>query len=166
MSSSTQTANGRFSSVTLQGGSRPTIAIGYVNVCNSGFGHDKSQAILPYRKLPNPPTLFFFGDGVSGLTMFILDAAFSADHGHHPRHVCSASCRCTVREETPRQGERSRHVLRWRRHTPHSFWAFLTGAHGDEVHCQRRDDQGRGTSEGPCVNKRDITTASWCVKVQ
>ena len=33
---------------------------------SSGFGHDKSQAILPYRKLQDPPTLFFFGDGVSG----------------------------------------------------------------------------------------------------
>ena len=32
----------------------------------SGFGHDKSQAILPYRDLDNPPTLLFFGDGVSG----------------------------------------------------------------------------------------------------
>jgi 2-hydroxy-3-keto-5-methylthiopentenyl-1-phosphate phosphatase len=32
----------------------------------SGFGHDKSQAILHYRNLPSPPTLFFFGDGVSG----------------------------------------------------------------------------------------------------
>jgi len=34
----------------------------------SGFGHDKSQAILPYRALPNPPTLFFFGDGVSDIS--------------------------------------------------------------------------------------------------
>ncbi|TFK46476.1 hypothetical protein OE88DRAFT_1687581 [Heliocybe sulcata] len=34
----------------------------------SGFGHDKSQAILPYRRLPNPPTLFFFGDGVSDMS--------------------------------------------------------------------------------------------------
>ncbi|TFY74016.1 hypothetical protein EWM64_g9996 [Hericium alpestre] len=33
---------------------------------SSHFGHDKSQAILPYNRLPNPPTLFFFGDGVSG----------------------------------------------------------------------------------------------------
>ena len=33
---------------------------------DSGFGHDKSQAILPYRDLPHKPTLFFFGDGVSG----------------------------------------------------------------------------------------------------
>ena len=32
----------------------------------SGFGHDKSQAILPYRELAKPPMLFFFGDGVSG----------------------------------------------------------------------------------------------------
>ncbi|KAG5715187.1 hypothetical protein E4T56_gene3063 [Termitomyces sp. T112] len=35
---------------------------------SSGFGHDKSQAILPYRALPNPPTLFFFGDGVSDIS--------------------------------------------------------------------------------------------------
>jgi 2-hydroxy-3-keto-5-methylthiopentenyl-1-phosphate phosphatase len=33
---------------------------------SSGFGHDKSQAILPYRRIPNPPFTFFFGDGVSG----------------------------------------------------------------------------------------------------
>jgi 2-hydroxy-3-keto-5-methylthiopentenyl-1-phosphate phosphatase len=33
----------------------------------SGYGHDKSQAILPYRDLPHRPTLFFFGDGVSGM---------------------------------------------------------------------------------------------------
>jgi len=32
----------------------------------SGFGHDKSQAIIPYRSLSPAPTLFFFGDGVSG----------------------------------------------------------------------------------------------------
>ncbi|KAF5390758.1 hypothetical protein D9757_004443 [Collybiopsis confluens] len=35
---------------------------------SSGFGHDKSQAILPYRMLENPPTLFFFGDGVSDMS--------------------------------------------------------------------------------------------------
>ncbi|GJJ15141.1 hypothetical protein Clacol_009416 [Clathrus columnatus] len=34
----------------------------------SGFGHDKSQAILPYRNLPEPPLLFFFGDGVSDMS--------------------------------------------------------------------------------------------------
>ncbi|KAH9912319.1 HAD-like domain-containing protein [Epithele typhae] len=34
----------------------------------SGFGHDKSQAILPYRRLPNPPLIFFFGDGVSDMS--------------------------------------------------------------------------------------------------
>jgi len=34
----------------------------------SGYGHDKSQAILHYRNLPNPPTLFFFGDGVSDIS--------------------------------------------------------------------------------------------------
>jgi len=41
---------------------------------SSGFGHDKSQAILPYRNLPNPPTLFFFGDGVSDMS--------AAKHAH------------------------------------------------------------------------------------
>ncbi|KAF9461728.1 HAD-like domain-containing protein [Collybia nuda] len=35
---------------------------------SSGFGHDKSQAILPYRDLADPPTLFFFGDGVSDIS--------------------------------------------------------------------------------------------------
>jgi 2,3-diketo-5-methylthio-1-phosphopentane phosphatase len=35
---------------------------------DSGFGHDKSLAILPYRSLPSPPTLFFFGDGVSDVS--------------------------------------------------------------------------------------------------
>jgi len=35
---------------------------------SSGFGHDKSQAILPYRNLPDPPLLFFFGDGVSDIS--------------------------------------------------------------------------------------------------
>ncbi|KAK2461118.1 hypothetical protein APHAL10511_006645 [Amanita phalloides] len=35
---------------------------------SSGYGHDKSQAILPYRQLPKPPTLFFFGDGVSDIS--------------------------------------------------------------------------------------------------
>ncbi|KAG8748558.1 hypothetical protein FRC10_003692 [Ceratobasidium sp. 414] len=34
----------------------------------SGFGHDKSLAILPYRDLPHRPTLFFFGDGVSDMS--------------------------------------------------------------------------------------------------
>ncbi|KAK7041442.1 hypothetical protein VNI00_009308 [Paramarasmius palmivorus] len=35
---------------------------------SSGYGHDKSQAILPYRQLESPPTLFFFGDGVSDMS--------------------------------------------------------------------------------------------------
>jgi len=35
---------------------------------SSGYGHDKSQAILPYRDLPHRPTLFFFGDGVSDIS--------------------------------------------------------------------------------------------------
>ncbi|KAH7929954.1 hypothetical protein BV22DRAFT_1109561 [Leucogyrophana mollusca] len=34
----------------------------------SAFGHDKSQAITPYLELSNPPTLFFFGDGVSDMS--------------------------------------------------------------------------------------------------
>ncbi|THH30305.1 hypothetical protein EUX98_g3888 [Antrodiella citrinella] len=35
---------------------------------SSGYGHDKSQAILPYRRLATPPTIFFFGDGVSDMS--------------------------------------------------------------------------------------------------
>ncbi|EJD45323.1 hypothetical protein AURDEDRAFT_114161 [Auricularia subglabra TFB-10046 SS5] len=35
---------------------------------SSGFGHDKSQAILPYRALAHRPFLFFLGDGVSDLS--------------------------------------------------------------------------------------------------
>jgi len=35
---------------------------------SSEHGHDKSRAILPYRELPNPPSLFFFGDGVSDIS--------------------------------------------------------------------------------------------------
>jgi len=35
---------------------------------SSEYGHDKSRAILSYRELPNPPTLFFFGDGVSDIS--------------------------------------------------------------------------------------------------
>ena len=38
----------------------------YILTKISNFGHDKSQAILQYRRLASPPTLFFFGDGVSG----------------------------------------------------------------------------------------------------
>ncbi|KAF8342907.1 HAD-like domain-containing protein [Cantharellus anzutake] len=34
----------------------------------SGYGHDKSQAILPYKELSHRPILFFFGDGVSDLS--------------------------------------------------------------------------------------------------
>lgn len=34
----------------------------------SGFGHDKSQSIIPYRAIPGGPTLFFAGDGVSDMS--------------------------------------------------------------------------------------------------
>ena len=40
----------------------------------SGFGHDKSRAILPYKELPSPPLLFFFGDGVSGQWLLVSNA--------------------------------------------------------------------------------------------
>jgi 2-hydroxy-3-keto-5-methylthiopentenyl-1-phosphate phosphatase len=40
--------------------------LAYTDTGASGFGHDKSQAIIPYRSLNPAPTLFFFGDGVSG----------------------------------------------------------------------------------------------------
>ncbi|PWN45056.1 hypothetical protein IE81DRAFT_320653 [Ceraceosorus guamensis] len=35
---------------------------------DSHFGHDKSLSILPYRELPNPPLLFFAGDGISDMS--------------------------------------------------------------------------------------------------
>ncbi|KAJ7079298.1 HAD-like domain-containing protein [Mycena belliarum] len=35
---------------------------------SSGYGHDKSRAILPYKDLVSPPLLFFFGDGVSDMS--------------------------------------------------------------------------------------------------
>lgn len=38
----------------------------------SGFGHDKSKSILPYRELDHKPTLFFCGDGVSGEIFFFI----------------------------------------------------------------------------------------------
>ncbi|CDZ97641.1 Pyridoxal phosphate phosphatase-related [Phaffia rhodozyma] len=34
----------------------------------SGFGHDKSLAILPFKELPHRPTLFFCGDGISDMS--------------------------------------------------------------------------------------------------
>ncbi|OJA14483.1 hypothetical protein AZE42_06066 [Rhizopogon vesiculosus] len=34
----------------------------------SGFGHDKSKAIAPYRAMQPAPIVFFFGDGVSDLS--------------------------------------------------------------------------------------------------
>ena len=58
----------------------------------SGYGHDKSQAILPYKKLANPPLLFFFGDGVSGVfsyfSIFLFSFYFPAykwRRSHQPR---------------------------------------------------------------------------------
>lgn len=35
---------------------------------DSHFGHDKSLSITPYRDLPNPPLLFFAGDGISDMS--------------------------------------------------------------------------------------------------
>ena len=35
---------------------------------DNAFGHDKSQSILPYRKMANPPLLFFAGDGISDMS--------------------------------------------------------------------------------------------------
>jgi len=45
----------------------------------SGFGHDKSKAILPYRGLSSPPVVFFFGDGVSAAHADVLFAKRKAD---------------------------------------------------------------------------------------
>lgn len=69
MQMSRRTGAGQLNTVTLQGTEPIVIESDILLIfspSNSGFGHDKSQAILPYRRLPNPPTIFFFGDGVSG----------------------------------------------------------------------------------------------------
>ena len=49
---------------------------------DSGFGHDKSKAILPYRDLPSKPTVFFCGDGVSGESSYRLGEEVSMTVGH------------------------------------------------------------------------------------
>ena len=43
---------------------------GFELTSGSGFGHDKSLAIRPYRHLPadQRPTMFYAGDGVSDLS--------------------------------------------------------------------------------------------------
>jgi hypothetical protein len=64
---------GTSSSVTPPGKDRPLPQMARLFqtlYLRSGYGHDKSQAILPYRKLTNRPLLFFFGDGVSGTFSF------------------------------------------------------------------------------------------------
>ena len=65
----------------------------------SEYGHDKSRAILPYRELPNPPTLFFFGDGVSGVhtltTLTVLSGPLTNDK---IRHFCGEARRYPFRE--------------------------------------------------------------------
>ena len=73
MSRSTLTESGVSSTATHQGGPMHRFSGGMTTdpPC-SGYGHDKSRAILPYRDLPNPPTLFFFGDGVSGMCSVIV----------------------------------------------------------------------------------------------
>lgn len=57
----------------------------------SGFGHDKSKAILPYRDLPHKPTLFFCGDGVSGAYQSFRGAE-SALSSRDFRYVGRSSC--------------------------------------------------------------------------
>ncbi|KAG9309995.1 HAD-like domain-containing protein [Chiua virens] len=54
----------------------------------SGYGHDKSRAILPYREYREThggqgPIVFFFGDGVSGMSSFLTS----------PTAYCSFSSR-------------------------------------------------------------------------
>ncbi|KAI5119152.1 hypothetical protein M0805_005231 [Coniferiporia weirii] len=60
----------------------------------SGYGHDKSQAILPYRKVANPPTLFFFGDGVSDMSAArhadVLFVKLKADGENDLHEYCKA----------------------------------------------------------------------------
>ncbi|KAJ7440270.1 hypothetical protein FB451DRAFT_1415300 [Mycena latifolia] len=45
---------------------------------SSGYGHNKSRAILPYKDLASPPLLF--GDGVTGAPSFLSDSQHLAAH--------------------------------------------------------------------------------------
>lgn len=54
----------------------------FVTLGRSGFGHDKSLAILPYTQLNPRPTTFFYGDGVSDLSAAVhSDCLFVKDKG-------------------------------------------------------------------------------------
>ena len=60
----------------------------------SHYGHDKSKAILPYKDLEDRPTLFFCGDGVSGMAqLFCFE---EGEEDADDRLVCCCSCRCFV----------------------------------------------------------------------
>jgi len=60
----------------------------------SGFGHDKSQAIIPYRALPNRPTIFFFGDGVSDMSAAVhADVLFVKDDKPEGHNDLAAYCK-------------------------------------------------------------------------
>lgn len=71
----------------------------------SGFGHDKSKAILPYRDLAHKPTLFFCGDGVSGKSVrsYVNESELISRFGI--RHV-----RCGSRRFVVRQGDGQRRL--------------------------------------------------------
>lgn len=64
----------------------------------SAYGHDKSLAILPYREYRQAhdgqgPTVFFFGDGVSGTSR----PPFPSD----PTSLIPASCQTCPQRNTP-----------------------------------------------------------------
>jgi len=59
----------------------------------SGFGHDKSKAILPYRDLPEKPTLLFFGDGVSDMSAAVhADTLFVKNDKPEGQNDLAAYC--------------------------------------------------------------------------
>lgn len=64
---------------------------------DSGYGHDKSKAILPYRDLPSKPTLFFCGDGVSGGSSDDSEGEDGTDGGH--RYVRGETCGSVIYED-------------------------------------------------------------------
>lgn len=109
----------------------------------SGFGHDKSQAILPYRKLIEPPTLFFFGDGVSG-TFFPHFALVLTDRRvSNLRHLSCKVCGYAFRENKTGRGKRPCGILPKGAHQARLIFRFLERSANRPIRRPRRENDRR-----------------------
>jgi len=79
--------------------------------------------IRQYRNLPNPAVIFFFGDGVSGLShLFYLIPTVIRLRDFGARHVRSQTRRRLVCKTEKVQGKRSCRLLRPGRNYSHPFF--------------------------------------------